>query len=174
MLHCTLHYSWPVKGKGSVILCPAPLRSTPLHSAPLRSTPLHSTPIRSTPLHCNHSLPGTPPLLLLPRPCPARPLTPTPFPPLLTLPFLALPSGISPSITTTAKKTAYLAARWPACIGLELAALQYIARPYSASGELKSVSPPFPPPSLSPPAAGISISNPSFAAVVSPWSSSRT
>ena len=34
-----------------LVLRPAPLRSTPLHSASLRSTPLHSAPLRSTPLH---------------------------------------------------------------------------------------------------------------------------
>ena len=124
-------------------------------------------PPRCTPLHWTCSLPRTPSRLCLPRPRLACPLTPTTFPPLLPPPFLVLLSVISPSVPTTADTLARLAAGWPARIGPELAALQYIAQPYYASGELISVSPPFPPLSLPLPAAGISSSCYSFAAVVS-------
>ena len=90
----------------------------------------------SAPLHLTRSLPETPPRLLLrPRsaPRPTPPLTPSMISLLIPPPVSALPPGLSPPDTTTSKTPALLAARWPARIGPESAASQYISRRYSAS-----------------------------------------
>ena len=98
----------------------------PLLILACRKSRFSHPPPRSTLLYWTHSLPGTPLLLFLPWRLLARPLTPNPllFPPLLPPRSLSLPSGLSLSVTTTAKTPARLADWWTICIGTELAASQ--------------------------------------------------